>query len=99
MATTYLRLCKGVFTNSKATIYTCTAKTLVKAVTLCNKTAGNVTVTLLYAGTNVIFNHVIAAYDTITVPFFDQMLLDTELIEGNASANTSIEYYISGATL
>lgn len=98
MAVTNKRLCKGTLTTSNATLYTTPASTttVVKAVTICNKTAAAQTVTLKFAGTEVIAGHSLAAYDTITLPFMDQILAAGELIEGLANANSAINYYISG---
>lgn len=98
MATTNKRLCKGTLTTSNATLYTVPASTttVVKAVTICNKTATAQAVTLKFAGTEVIYQHSLAGKDTITLPFMDQILSAGELIEGLSDANSAINYYISG---
>lgn len=70
--------------------------TFIKAVTLCNKTATDATVTLLLAGTEVIYQHTIKAKDTVTIPFLDQILQAGETITGLAGTANSINYYISG---
>lgn len=98
MAITDKRLCKGVLGATNATLYTTpeATTTIIKAVTLCNKTAAAVSATLKLAGTEVLATCGIVAYDTITIPFMDQIIEATELIEGLASAADSITYYISG---
>lgn len=98
MATITKRLGKGILTNVSADLYTVPASTytVVKALTLCNYTAGAVTVTLALAGTNILYEYSLAAKSTVTIPFMDQVLHAGEKISGLASANTSITYYISG---
>lgn len=98
MAITDKRLCKGTLGNSNATLYTAPAGTtvIVKALTLCNYSSSAATATIKFDGTEVIATHSIAAYDTITIPFIDQILDPEELIEGSAGTASSINYYISG---
>jgi ribosome-binding factor A len=100
MADINKRLAKGTFTNASTSLYTSpdvvNAKCYIKAITLCNKTATDATVTLLLAGTEVIYQHTIKAKDSITIPFLDQVLEQNEAVTGLASANTAINYYISG---
>jgi hypothetical protein len=99
MATVNKRLCKGVLTNSPATYYTVpvATSTAVKAITVCNKTNTTTAFTISFAGTYVVYNHSLEAYDTITIPFMDQILEATEVISMVAGANTAIEVYITGA--
>jgi len=98
MAVTDKRFCKGTFGNTIQTLYTTPASTtaVIKAITICNKSASQHTISLKLAGTFVIYNHAIGAYDTITIPFIDQILSATELIEGNASSASAVNYFISG---
>lgn len=98
MATVSKRLCKGVLGAANATLYTVPAATAtyVKAITLCNKTASDVTATIKLASIEVVCTYTIFAYGTITIPFLDQIMEAAELIEGSASAADSINYYISG---
>ncbi len=97
------RLCKGTLADSNGTLYTSpTAEggyTIIKAVTLCNKTAAAQKATIKFAGTEVISEHTVAANDTVTIPFIDQIILTTELIEGLCDAADAINYYISGKEL
>lgn len=92
------RLCKGTLSTSNATLYTVPAntKTIIKAITLCNKTSTAYTVTIKFASTEIIYQHTIYPNDTVTIPFIDQLIEATELIEGLASSNSAINYYISG---
>ena len=98
MATTDKRLCSGTLDDESATLYTVPAATttIVKAITLCNKTANEARVTIKFDGIEVFASHMIAGYDSITIPFLDQILEAGELIAGHASAVDSINYYISG---
>jgi hypothetical protein len=93
------RLGKGTLTNSLATVYTVpgAVSAAIKALTVCNKTSGTVNFSMTLAGTFVIYLHNIAAYDTITIPFLDQILNTTETIQMQAGANSAIDYYISGS--
>jgi predicted RNA-binding protein with TRAM domain len=94
------RLCSGTFTDSNATIYTASASVgdyvIIKAVTLCNKTAINATVTLKFDGIEVVSGFTVLANDTVTIPFIDQVLEASEIIEGSSGTAASINYYISG---
>lgn len=98
MAVVAKRLAKGTFGTTSASLYPVPAgaTTLVKAVTLCNKTATAATVTLLFGGTEVIYQHTIKPNDTITIPFLDQILQAGEAITGLAGTANAITYYISG---
>lgn len=97
------RLCKGTLADANATLYTSPAVeggyTVIKAITLCNKTATDQKVTIKFAGTEVIAEHAVAANDTVTIPFIDQIINTTELIEGLCDAANAITYYISGKEL
>lgn len=97
MANTFKKLTSGTFTNGSATIYTVPAatKTLVKELIFCNKTAGAITVTLTYDGVNIVNAQSIAANTTLIIPC-NSILEATKIMAGLASANTSIDYYISG---
>jgi hypothetical protein len=94
------RLCKGTLTDSNATLYTAPAAagdyTVVIGVTLCNKTASAATVTIKFAGTEIIGGFTLLSYDTITVEFASQILQEGELIEGSSGTSGSVNYYISG---
>lgn len=98
MADISKRLGKGTFGTTSTTVYTTPADTsaFIKAITLCNKTATDATVTLLLAGTEVIYQHTIKAKDTITIPFLDQIIQAGEAITGLAGTANAINYYISG---
>lgn len=100
MASTTKRLCKGTLTTSNAPLYTSPTVTggytIIKAITLCNITASDATITIKFAGTEVLYQKTIPAKDMRTIPFMDQIINTTELIEGLASAGSSITYYISG---
>ncbi|WP_135546957.1 hypothetical protein [Paenibacillus cymbidii] len=91
------RLGKGTLTTSNATLYTVpnSTTTYIKAVNICNISGSSATVTLKFAGTEILNGQAIEANNSLAV-FFDQILNATELIEGLASAGSAITYYISG---
>ncbi len=94
------RLCAGTFADSSETIYAAPSAAgsyvVIKAVTLCNKTSSSRLVTLKFDGIEVVCNHTILGYDTVTIPFIDQIIEADELIAGNADADNAVNYYISG---
>lgn len=100
MSTADKRLCAGTFADTNATLYTTPATpgaiTIVKAITLCNKSSLTSTVTIKLNGVEIISGFILTAFDTITIPYIDQILEASELIEGFAGAGDSITYYISG---
>lgn len=100
MATeTNKRLAQGVFsTTANTMIYTVPALTytIVKAINICNKTNVNDVVTIKLAGTEIMYQHVILANDSITIPFIDQIIHAGEKIEGHSGNGSSLTYYISG---
>ena len=98
-----MRIGKGTLTNTLANIDTAAVPAnhirYVKAVTLTNKHSEVVHVTLTFAGTNVIYQYSLAAVggeNTITIPFFDHVMIATERIQGVAETTAVIDYYISG---
>jgi hypothetical protein len=98
MAIVNKRLCKGTLTNSVATLYTVPAATitLVKAITICNLTGYLHNFTIVFAGTTVVQTHNILGFNTLTIPFLDQILNEGELIQGLCNVSGDISYYISG---
>lgn len=102
MAITRKRLAKGTLTDTLSTIYTAPitggSYTLPTGLWLCNKTSSDTTVTINIAGTEVIFQHVIEANDSLAINLKEANILIEagETIEANASANDNITYYISG---
>ena len=71
----------------------------VKAVTLTNKHSSPVHVTLTFATTNVIYQYILDAVggeNTITIPFFDHVMVATERIQGVAETDAVVDFYISG---
>lgn len=98
--TTDKRLCAGALSDSNATLYTAPSGVgdyvIIKAVTLCNTTAGAVAATLKFNGIAVVSTFPVLAYDTITIPFIDQIIEASEVIEGSCGTASAINYYISG---
>ena len=71
----------------------------VKAVTLTNKDSSACHVTITFAGTNVIYQYILDAVggeNTITIPFFDHVMVATERIQGVAETDAVVDFYISG---
>ena len=98
MAIVTKRLCHGVLTDSNATLYTVPTggKAIVKSLALCNAGAAAVTVTLKLGGVALYSEYSIDSKETVVIGQLDQVLDSAELIEGLASAATSISYHISG---
>ena len=100
MAVVDKKLAHGTLGDTNATLYTSPsgagAYTIIKAVTLCNTTAGSVSLTLKFDGIEVMATYALGPYATVSIPFIDQIIEAGELIEGSASAAASINYYISG---
>jgi hypothetical protein len=101
MATiTSKRFAKGSALTTLTTVYTVPANATaqIKAVSLCNTTAANVEFNMNLADTSLIWKHVIKAYDTITLPFMDQIIHAGETIKVASSINTTggLVFYISG---
>lgn len=100
MATVDKRLCAGTLSATNATLYTAPATAgsyvIIKAITLCNKTAATATVTIKLDGIEVVSAYPLAGHDTITIPFMDHVIEASELIEGLSGTASAINYYISG---
>jgi len=101
--TTDKRLCSGTLSDSNATLYTAPSGVgdyvIIKAVTLCNKTASAATVTIKLDGVEVIGGYTVLGNDTITIPFMDQIIEASEIIEGSSGTASAVNYYISGKTI
>ncbi len=100
MTITDKRLAAGTLTTSNATLYTAPATTgafvIVKSIALCNKTAVAAAVTLKLDGFCLYSVTQIAANSSIILSNLDQIINVNGLIEGLASADTAIDYMISG---
>ncbi len=95
---------KGTLTNALANLDIAAVPTgqyrLVKAITLCNKTATDCWVTIQFDGTNVLHRYVVPGYgdreeNTVTIPFIDQVMNAGWRIAGLAQVSSAIDYYIS----
>ncbi|WP_249911561.1 hypothetical protein [Paenibacillus amylolyticus] len=97
MAILVKRLAKGQLNTTKYQVYTVPVgtTTIVKAITICNGSNGDVQFDIEFAGEYIIFNHTIKGYDTITIPFIDQVLHSGEKISVR-STNASAKFFISG---
>jgi hypothetical protein len=90
--------------TSYATIYTATAVScIVKGICVCNVTGGSVALDLSLVASggtagvtnNVIANHVIPPYTTVTYTF-DQVLAASGFVSAKASAAASLTVTVSG---
>lgn len=71
--------------------------TIVKALTVCNRAATAVSLTLRFNETYIVMNHTIKPLDTVIIPCMDQVLHAGESITGSCSVSTNgLNYYISG---
>ncbi|MFK0524739.1 hypothetical protein ACINKY_21295 [Paenibacillus illinoisensis] len=99
MAVVAKRFAKGLGTAALTTVYTVPANTtaILKAITLCNTAAsGEVDFSLTLGGTKIINSHKIKAFDTITIPFLDQVLVAGETIQIQSASGGSVSYIMSG---
>ncbi|HBU81774.1 MAG TPA: hypothetical protein DEF35_09060 [Paenibacillus sp.] len=92
MATTFKRLFGGSVptANSTVNLYTVPTnyKTIIKSFIISNGSASGINVIVRVANTEILFNYILKAKDTIVIPVMDQCL-----IAGNA-----ITIYVSGAS-
>ena len=98
MADTYKKLASGTLGTESAPLYTAPVggPAIVQSILLCNKTAGDLHVTLTAAAVNVVYQHVVPANDTLVLSGLG-LILDAEaVIAGLAEAAASVDYYISG---
>ncbi|CAM4469061.1 hypothetical protein [Paenibacillus xylanexedens] len=98
MAVTSKRFAKGQATTTLTTVYTVPASTtsFLKALTICNTAAsGEVDFTMTLGGTKIINSHKLKAFDTITIPFLDQIILAGETIQVQSAGNAA-SFFISG---
>lgn len=91
---------EGQLPNAKATLYTTPAatKTLVKQIILVNVTAGAITINIYFKrGTsrNILPKTYSMAAGAQAKEDLNSILLTGDLIEGDASAAASIDYWIS----
>lgn len=108
MADVAKRFAKGYLsspTSSMTSVYKVPVNkhAIVKAMTLCAIAdyAGQAPkVTIRFGGTYVLFEYIVKANDTITIPFMDQILEQNEEIDIKISSTGTggvlIHYYISG---
>ncbi|OMF09547.1 hypothetical protein BK129_01445 [Paenibacillus amylolyticus] len=99
MAVTPKRFAKGLGSTALTTVYTVPANTIaiLKAITLCNTSAnGEVDFTMSLGGTKIINSHKIKAFDTITIPFLDQVILAGETIQIQSASGAVVSYIMSG---
>lgn len=94
---TITRAYKGTLTNGVVTLYTVATgkKFIVTEVVLANIAGTDATCTITFAGTDVIKTYTVPANKTIVIKM-NTVILGDEIIQGTASANTSINAYISG---
>lgn len=101
MAEISKKLYNGTLADTNATLYTApgSGKVIVKSITLCNKTAVAATATIKLDGIAVVSGHSIVAYDSLIIPYIDQMLDASDLIEGLAGTASAIDCCISGVEI
>jgi hypothetical protein len=100
MATTPKVLGRGTLTTSNATLYTTPSATtaIVTSIALCNTNAAARTVDLSLGGVLLVDDLTIAPKTTVVIDL-RQVLVATNLIQGLASAATSVTYHISGVEI
>lgn len=97
MAVVPKRLARGETTSGRRMVYTAPAgtTTLVKALTICNNGLTEQVFGLELAGTYLIAGYKVKPFQTLTIPFMDQVIHSGEsiFISGNS---TAVNFYISG---
>lgn len=90
------RLCSGILTTSRTTLYTVPTNnyTIIKTITLCNVGNTDDNITIFLNNTEILFQFIIVSHDTINIPV-EQILSSNELIEGISSSGIT-NFYISG---
>ncbi|BFH65056.1 hypothetical protein [Paenibacillus azoreducens] len=100
MADVSKRLAKGKINGdySPLTIYQVPSgkRTFIKAMTFCNMSNQDIDLSLTFADTDIIKQHKIKGYDTITIPYIDQIIESGEKITISVSLKLDVSYYISG---
>ncbi|SEL04190.1 hypothetical protein [Paenibacillus sp. OK003] len=98
MAITTKRFYRGVLGTSLTTLYAVPsgARSIIKAITVCNYGTTDQTFSLNIAGTWIVSSHLVKARDTIVIPFLDQVVHSGEEIGAFASISSAVNVYISG---
>lgn len=98
MATLNTRIYGGTLATSAADLYTVpdAKRLIVKTISLCNRTANAVTVTLKLGSQYFLSEYPIDPHDTIVLSPMDHILAAAEIINGNASAASALDIIISG---
>lgn len=69
---------------------------LIKSVSLCNITASPVAVSFYMGGFGIISAKMINRYDTLTIPFLDQLLIKGDYVQAWAGVEGAIVPYVTG---
>lgn len=69
---------------------------LIKSVTFCNVTGTDTTIALSINGSSLMGSKLLRAYDTLTIPFLDQLLIKNEYLQAWASAANAVVYHATG---
>ncbi|MBP1904729.1 hypothetical protein J2Z32_001353 [Paenibacillus turicensis] len=99
MADVSKRFAKGSIVDGVATIvYTVPEgkKAFVKAISICNYSSSAIRFTITFANVHLAFNHELKEYDSITIPFLDQILESGEALFISKVGTGNGHYYISG---
>ena len=100
-----IRIGKGTLTTSLVNIDANAVPvdryTMLKAITLCNKTDTDCWVTIQLDGSNLLYKYVVPGFgereeNTRTIPFVDQIMVAGDRLTGAAQANDAIDFCISG---
>ena len=98
MADVSKRLAQGTATTTTGqAVYTVPTgkKTFIKAMTFCNPGTQDIQFSVFIANTYIILGHKIKAFDTIIIPYLDQIIEAGEPIAITTSQG-NLYYYISG---
>ncbi|MDN8592012.1 hypothetical protein Q0V21_25020 [Paenibacillus sp. 11B] len=86
-----------VTTSQTGTVFKDTLNdVLIKSVTFCNLTASDTTIALSIGDYQIIGGKLLKAYDTLTIPFLDQLLVKGETLAAWASSASTVSFYATG---
>jgi hypothetical protein len=98
MAVLDKKLCSGSFGTTEAILYTVPTgkQTIVKAITICNTTSATQTIFISLGGVPILSGYLLPLYDSLTIPYLDQIIDSGDSIEGYVFGSSLVSYYISG---
>lgn len=69
---------------------------MIKSVTFCNVSSSDTVIAFSLGGYNLMGSKPLKAYDTLTIPFLDQLLVKGEYLTAWAGAANTVVFYATG---